>query len=771
MNNRLTYLLLGLAACGAESEPVAFDAEGIFASLGEVMPRATEEQRATFERGRKVAERRFSPEQGLGPTFNVTTCASCHEKPVLGGAGGHYRDFLLVGNRQPDGSFVPLGKNGVQDQYSLTDPVRQPSPEDENHSATRNPIAFFGVGALASIDEAAILENADPDDADGDGISGRPNYDRGFVGRFGMKCQTVSIEKFIRGPLMNHLGVTTNPLSDELKRKLPVPSAADSGDAVLRSTMALSRLTQAQVAAPDGPTVDMDGVADPELSEQDLFDLVSFSMLLAAPKAEPLNETTEAGSERFSELGCAACHVRALEGPDGLVPAYTDLLLHDMGPELEDGIIMAESTGAEFRTAPLWGVIAVAPYLHDGRAATLEEAILAHGGEAERSRKAYRDLAQAERDQVLAFLESLGGREQTSAGLLPPGAPLPKPTELGGPLASLDAERLESFEAGRLLFDRDVGVSAGLGPTFNGDSCRACHFLGALGGAGPADVDVTRQGLLDDLGRFNPPDMGTMAHRHGNDGKRPAIDPAASLFELRQTPALFGLGLVEQIAQADLIARADPDDLDGDGISGRAHVLSDGSLGRFGWKANVPTLADFARDALTNELGLTLPESDSSFGRTKDEDAHADPEIDEQSIADLTLFMRSLAPPPRAERDAQREGRGSALFEQVGCTSCHVPEHRTEAGDKVRAFSDFLLHDVAPSGYVGVGDGDADGRELRTPPLWGLSVGAPYLHDASESSVEGAIAAHAGEGSASRTAYEALSASAREDLLAFLQSL
>src|SRR5690606_28138640 len=141
----------------------------------------------------------------------VTFCAACHERPVVGGSAPRYRDFFLVAQILEDGSFIGRGVNGVQSQFTTTPGslVRVDTEEGVNNFAMRNSIPFFGVGAIAALDEASILANVDEDDADNDGISGRPNYDRGFVGRFGRKSQTVSIEGFIRGPLFNHLGLTS----------------------------------------------------------------------------------------------------------------------------------------------------------------------------------------------------------------------------------------------------------------------------------------------------------------------------------------------------------------------------------------------------------------------------------------------------------------------------------------------------------------------------------------------------------------------------------
>lgn len=747
----------------------------IFAEMGAVRPGATAAQRDTFGRGLTVARRRFTPETGLGPTFNVTSCADCHERPVTGGGGARYRDFLLVGQRLSDGSFTPTGVNGVQPQYDLA-AGRMATNTQTNVTATRKAIPFFGVGLLAEVSDEEILSRADPSDRDGDGVSGRANYDRGFVGRFGRKSQTVSIEGFIRGPIFNHMGITTNPLPDALKARLPVPSAADLAHVAQNITRdeTTGQTVQAQVAANDEPTTDHDGVADPEMSEGDLFDLVSFAMLTAAPRPDDPTPETTAGRATFLRIGCGACHTPTLRSPRGLIPAYSDLLIHDMGPELADGIPMKLATGAEFRTQPLWGVAATGPWLHDGRADTLDEAITLHAGESTRSRDAYRALSTEDRGRVIAFLESLGGRTQRSDGLLPPNAAVPMAGEYGGPAQALSAADATRFERGRRLYDQDFSFRGGLGPRFNGDSCRACHFDPVIGGAGPSGVDVTRQGILDTTtGAFTAPMMGTMAHRHGGFDARPPIDPLANFFELRQTPPTFGLGRIEDIPEAAIVARADPDDANHDGVRGRARRLSDGRLGRFGWKAGVPSVREFVRDAMSNELGITMPTvSGDTFGNTTDGDSIADPELTAAELDDVAYFIRTLSPPPRTRHDAALEDAGAMVFARVGCAACHVESLPDAAGRPVPLYSDLLLHDVARAGVVlGIADGDAGPREFRTAPLWGIARTAPYMHDGRATTLDAAIVAHDGEAAASARAVLMLTPQDRASLIAFLASL
>ncbi|MGB5809464.1 MAG: di-heme oxidoredictase family protein, partial [Polyangiales bacterium] len=677
----LAVLALGCGGGGAAGPDPA-----IFGALGDPLPTLTAAQRSAFERGRDLAERRFTPESGLGPEFNATFCAGCHEKPVVGGSAGHYRDFLLAGALLLDDSTFPRGKNGVQRQYSWS-LGRDPSDTETNVVAPRNPIPFFGAGLLLEVADEEILSRADPDDLDGDGISGRANIVNGFVGRFGRKAQTVDLEIFIRGPLFNHMGVTTRPLSASQRAELPMVLGGGLLPALPK-----------QSVLPDAETIDDDGVPDPELSPDELFDLVSYSMTLAAPTPGPRDEAARRGAERFEEAACSSCHAPALEGPRGAIPVYSDLLLHDMGEDLADRFTMGEATGVEFRTQPLWGVIAVAPYLHDGRAGTIDEAIRWHGGEAEASAAAYAAMSDDDRRDLLAFLGSLGGADQASEGLVPPRSPIPEPGTYGGPLGLLDEQARVRFEQGRAAFDRDVSFSEGVGPAFNGDSCRGCHFLPTIGGAGPSGVDAMRQGIIGPDGTFSAPSAGTGIARHATFAmpERPEPDAASNFFEARQTPAVFGLGLIERIPRVTIEAMADPLDLDEDGIAGRPHVLPDGRLGRFGWKANVPTVREFVRDALSNELGLTLPsEEGATFGALDDVDDSPDPEVGVAMVDAIEDYLVLLGPPPRGEGSPALVSRGDALFVSVGCAKCHVPTLQTDDGVGVMLYSDLLLHDVS----------------------------------------------------------------------------
>ncbi len=316
----LVLCIWGASVPGCAPDTTVEIADGIFGELGSPLPSATPDQVAVFERGRDVALRRFAPEDGLGPEFNLTFCAGCHEKPALGGGASHYRDFLLVGDELAFGTVVPRGKNGVQRQFSL-DSGRASSDQLTNISATRNPIPFFGAGLLAEIPDTEIVSHADPNDADGDGISGRVNYDGIFVGRFGRKAQTSSIELFVRGPIFNHMGITSDPLSAERRADLPTLKGAPASIA-LGGNGGVGAIVAAQAVIPRRADRRPRRSADPELSESDLFDLVCFTLLLwPRPRPdEPTGGRPSTGRRCSTRVGCEKCHLSSLRGPRGAIP-------------------------------------------------------------------------------------------------------------------------------------------------------------------------------------------------------------------------------------------------------------------------------------------------------------------------------------------------------------------------------------------------------------------------------------------------------------------
>jgi len=400
-----------LAACGGGGVPVGFPT-GAPQKLGDPIQGLTQAEFEAFTRGRKVFERRFKPSEGLGPFYNATSCASCHSTPITGGSAGLYRNFYLartgdptIRNGQSDlpglpsavvPAFGPRGPH-VTAKFSLErGRVIIPHGDPNVRVAQRNTVPLFGVGLFEFVSDATIASHTDPDDMDADGISGRMNLAEGFVGRFGVKAQANNIETFTRPPLMNQMGVTSDPFQ---------------GSAGLIRTQQVGGGSTVDARLFDG-----DDAVDPEISRQDLGDLIAFGRFLAPPRRKPLDDAARRGEALFAALGCVKCHIPSLPSTRGPVEAFTDLLLHDLGATLSDDMSFGEPQAAnfseptsrrEFRTQPLWGVSMHAPYLHDGRAETLSEAILAHGGEATDIRDAFVALTPAAQADVIAFLEHL----------------------------------------------------------------------------------------------------------------------------------------------------------------------------------------------------------------------------------------------------------------------------------------------------------------------------------------------------------------------------
>jgi CxxC motif-containing protein (DUF1111 family) len=232
------------------------------------------------------------------------------------------------------------------------------------------------------------------------------------------------------------------------------------------------------------------------------------------------------------------------------------------------------------------------------------------------------------------------------------------------------------------------------------------------------------------------------------------------------------MGLVDMLSEEIIIANADPDDEDGDGISGRVSWIKDGRVGRFGWKAQVPSLSEFVRDAVGAELGMTLPyQYGLMFGATQDEDIISDPEFDLAEAQALVFYLANLAPPPRqGDPNDPLVRQGEGVFQKVGCGSCHIPTLNGSSGP-VSLYSDLLLHEILPPGAPGIPSASANMREFRTSPLWGIRDTAPYMHSGEADTLEEAIDLHDGEGASSRDAYHKLDLDELKAIIAFLKSL
>jgi len=264
------------------------------------------------------------------------------------------------------------------------------------------------------------------------------------------------------------------------------------------------------------------------------------------------------------------------------------------------------------------------------------------------------------------------------------------------------------------------------------------------------------------------------------------VPPEATIVTLRRSTPLFGLGLVEATPDATFVALAAAQVARGDGTAGRVHMVDNAAagmqtMGKFGWKAQVPTLFQFSGDALLNESGITnpgFPDENCPSGNCAELQFNPRPGLNDtgSGVQALTDFQLVLAAPPRGAITADAAA-GEEVFNTIGCNACHVSTLQTgsnsnPAFDRVtyHPYSDFLLHDMGPLGD-GIEQGTATGREFRTAPLWGLRVVTALLHDARAKTIEAAIVAHDGQGSAARDGFNALSEADRAKLLAFLKSL
>jgi len=368
---------------------------------------------------------------------------------------------------------------------------------------------------------------------------------------------------------------------------------------------------------------------------------------------------------------------------------------------------------------------------------------------------------------------------------------------MGQPVAGLTPEQLVRFELGKEAFNKGFTIGEGLGPTFNQTGCGQCHNDPDAGGSG--NINVTRFGLEEKKG-FDPLEYlgGSLLQKESiAPGCEEVVPDEATIEIQRVTNSAFGDGLVEAIPEEDLLAN----ESDPPGISGRAHMveaLEDPGtprVGRFGWKAQVPTMLSFSGDALLNEVGITnrlVPEENAPNGdldKLAMCDAIPDPEDgpDEEGfdlIDRMADFQRFLAPPPQTPKYGMS---GEQFFINIGCADCHIatpfitgsaPEAAL-SGKSIKPYSDFLLHSMGTLGD-GIEQGDALGVEFRTPPLWGLRTRQSLIHDGRFADsifairVNDAIEEHeqfASEANPSAIAYKALPQSDKDKIIAFLDSL
>ena len=416
------------------------------------------------------------------------------------------------------------------------------------------------------------------------------------------------------------------------------------------------------------------------------------------------------------------------------------------------------------------------------------------------------------------------------------------------PAGNLGFAGQERFNLGNGFFTK-VWVSApsstqasdGLGPLFNARACQNCHLKDGRGHP-PADNDHPSDSMLVRLsvpgtpapGADVVPDpvYGTQLQESAVAGLKgearlvidytdtpvtlgdgtvvtlraphyALADPHYGAFapglmlSPRVAPQMIGLGLLEDVPAEDIIAHADPDDADGDGISGRARILPDGVLGRFGWKAGMASIRAQVASAFAGDLGISTPLDDRPYGdctqaqtacfarATGVQERLGATEAPDPILDLVTFYSQNLGVPQRRDVGAADVLAGKALFYDAGCAACHVPKYVTSraAPEKEHRFqliwpySDMLLHDMGAGLADDRPEGDATGSEWRTPPLWGIGLTETvsghtlFLHDGRARNLTEAILWHGGEGQGARDRFAGMSAAERARLVAFLESL
>lgn len=418
------------------------------------------------------------------------------------------------------------------------------------------------------------------------------------------------------------------------------------------------------------------------------------------------------------------------------------------------------------------------------------------------------------------------------------------------PAANLAPVRRLDFSVGNSFF-RNPWVIApssttardGLGPLFNTNACQSCHIkngrgrpaeaergnavsmlvrLSIPGGAEHAEVlrergiapEPTYGGQLQDMAVPGVAPEGkvrltytTHVERFTDGYEIELRSPQLSItnlgygamhpdtqFSVRVAPPMIGLGLLEAIPESAILVNADPDDSNGNGISGRPNrvfdqVTRDTSLGRFGWKAGQPNLNQQNADAFFNDMGL----SSTLFSGRSCTEAQTDclamphggePEVSDHILAQVLFYSRNLGVPARRKVNDPQVLAGKTLFHRAGCQSCHVPKFTTGEADEpelanqvIRPYTDLLLHDMGEGLADNRSEFEASGREWRTPPLWGIGLTqtvsghSQFLHDGRARNLLEAVIWHGGEAEPAKQAVLKFDSAERSALLAFLESL
>jgi CxxC motif-containing protein (DUF1111 family) len=365
------------------------------AQPGSPLSGLTSRELELFRMGRNDFLEVESAAEGLGPVFNGTSCAQCHNIPAIGGTGtmvetrAGYRDENGAFHAPPGGTLMHLFSIPPHDcQISIY--------EEANVIARRISIPLFGAGLVDAIPDETILALQDPDDRNEDGIRGRAAMvddvatGRRRVGRFGWKAQQATLLAFAADAYINEMGISNDLFRAEQLGNVALDKAA-------------------RCLASGSP----EDHRDPRTALRGIDNFENFLRFLAPVARAAATEEGARGERLFADIGCASCHVPSLQtGPNANplfhhknVPLFSDLLLHDIGTG--DGIEQADAKGNEIRTPALWGLRLRRPLLHDGSAATIEHAIRRHTVEAEPVTERFRQLSPEQVRELLAFLRSL----------------------------------------------------------------------------------------------------------------------------------------------------------------------------------------------------------------------------------------------------------------------------------------------------------------------------------------------------------------------------
>jgi CxxC motif-containing protein (DUF1111 family) len=364
---------------------------------GEPLPGITPHEFEEFRLGLDDFLEVETAEEGLGPAFNGTSCAACHNVPAIGGAGTIAE--MRAGRRDASGRFQTFDATGETLFHLFSIPTHGCQaivPDDANVFARRVPIPLFGAGLVEAIPDDAIAALEDPTDRDRDGVSGRAarivdaETGQRRIGRFGWKAQHATLLTFGADAYRNEMGITNDVFSAEVAFGVSA-----------ERMRACDRIG------------DPEDIRDPVTRRRGIDNFASFMRFLGPVARNGSSEQTRVGEQVFAAIGCATCHRPAFTtGPSSNplfdrkpVALFSDLLLHDVGTG--DGIMQGPAEEEEIRTPALWGLRLRRPLLHDGSAATTEDAIRRHANEAELARRGFEQANDADRAALLAFLRSL----------------------------------------------------------------------------------------------------------------------------------------------------------------------------------------------------------------------------------------------------------------------------------------------------------------------------------------------------------------------------